>query len=101
MAGDWQWDACGPVFACVVVHSFVWCLKAQKLEEDAKAIDEIRQAGIGIHNRNRVVEQLMPVADPACKPTVTLSSPSLFFQPSKPSSCSDWSSLDMCARDFV
>ena len=30
----------------------------------------------------------------ACKPTVTLSSPSLFFQPSKPSSFSDWSSLE-------
>ena len=37
----------------------------------------------------------------ACKPTVTLSSPSLFFQPCKPSSFSDWSSLDMCARDLV
>ena len=69
-------------------------MKAQKLEEDAKAIDEIRQAVIDIHNRNRVVKPFMPVADPACKPTVTLSSPSLFFQPSKPSSFSDWSSLE-------
>ena len=30
----------------VAVHSFLWWLKAQKLEEDAKAIDEIRQSEV-------------------------------------------------------
>ena len=69
-------------------------MKAQELEEHAKAIDDIRQAVIDIHSRNRVVKPFVPVVDPACKLTVTLSSPSLFFQPSKPSSFSDWSSLE-------